>query len=458
MMRVYIFAIIAMMAISGSLVDGQNESYIKLELLYEKPFADLYSISEGFPPAEIQQILKRDDIPREDKEWLLNSLRLEIARREKILYTKDGDVVQLPLELKSIKTSDNLKYMIVYAMHYDCMGYSREDASRIRGEINKATLRTIEWSAKKELFPDSFNYWVIKADSLRAIYRTIQYNTKELKRVIVMEAETGRVLWQKEGEIYSLTGKGENIVPPSFISDDGKTSIAVPGLGPANQFYRSIYYYDENGNERKTVTGLYGESKCHDLSSDGEMFCTLIQIKRNDTKVGAVAVYDKDGNELWITEIPGYSPPAPPCIAISPNHNYITASIWGTNLLNDNGDIINTYECRTYKPGFSADEKYVMLGYPRDTIYFVQTDNGNVLWKKSLGGQPYSKPFVAKDGRVIFYTDGYLLSKNGDIIWQDKNAVQSTIGISPSGYLFIPSSEPELIIYRISSEIQNESQ
>ena len=86
----------------------------------------------------------------------------------------------------------------------------------------------------------------------------------------------------------------------------------------------------------------------------------------------------------------------------------------------NNGDIINTYECRTYKPGFSADEKYVMLGYPRDTIYFVQTDNGDVLWKKSLEGQSYSKPFVAKDGRAIFYTDGYLLDKNSNIIWQNK--------------------------------------
>ena len=52
----------------------KTESLVTLELLYQKPFAELYSRSEGFPPAEIKQILKRDDIPQEDKDWLLNSL------------------------------------------------------------------------------------------------------------------------------------------------------------------------------------------------------------------------------------------------------------------------------------------------------------------------------------------------------------------------------------------------
>lgn len=472
MKNLFLSAIITLMAINTWLhaqETAQEESVqtgeIKLELIYQKNFDEIIR-PKGFPPEEIEVILNRDDIPQEDKDWLLNSLRIEIAKRKKILYTNDGKTVQLPDDLKSITTSDNLKYMIVYAAHYDYGGMSREDAKIVQGKASEALRKSIEWGMKWEeagrteeyMYIDSVYYWIKMRDSLGSHERAIQFGTKENKQVLIIETETGRVLWQKEGEIYSLTGKGENIYPPSYISDDGKTSIAVPGLGPANQFYRSLYFYDENGNERKTVTGLYGVSRCHDLSSDGELFCTLIQIKRNDAKVGAVAAYDKDGNELWITEIPGYSPPFPPCIAISPNHKYIAASIWGTNLLNEKGDVINTYECRTYKPGFSADEKYVMLGYPRDTIYFVQTDNGDVLWKKSLSGQPFSKPFVAKDGCAIFYTDGYLLSKNGDLIWRDKNAVKSTIGLSPSGYLFIPTTNPDVIIYYLSSEVENEDQ
>lgn len=455
-----------------SLPVQQQIGEIKLELVYQKPFDEIIG-TKGFPPPEIKAILNRDDIRQEDREWLLNSLRIEIAKRKKILYTNDGEAVQLPNDLKSISTSDNLKYMIIYAMYIDRMGYSRDDVILIQDARNEAVKFTIEWRTKweaakgveKELCEDSFNYWIQIRDSLMALDRAIQFGRKENKQVIVMETETGKILWKKEGSINTFTGKGNDIVPPSYVSDDGKTAIAVPGGGPLQHLYNTVLFYDEKGIEKKKVGGLDGLHGCHDLSADGEMFCTLIQIKRNDTKVGAVAAYDKDGNELWITEIPGTWPDANPCIAVSPNHKYVAASIGGTSFLNENGIIINTYNHKTYYPGFSFDGRYLITGTVSDTIYFINTTDNKVLWQKSLGGHSHKKPVMTTDGRLTFFVsllDGQhpanFIDKKGNIIWNGSHELKNAIGISPNGNFFVPSSSPDAIIYYLSSEAGNEDQ
>jgi len=454
-MRPYIFAIIALMAISGGLVEGQDESSIKLELLYEKPFDDLYSTSEGFPPAEIQQILKRDDIPDEDKEWLLNSIRIEVARREKLLYTDDGDIIQLPDGLKSIVTSDNLKYLIVHAIDYDYGSVTKDEYKNIKDNWLIAYKRSSHWQTMyenaelkvKNIYLDSMNYWTRISDSLSSHVNAIEYSTKEGTSIIVLETETGTVLWKKEALRNVYLEKGEEIIPPSFISNNGKTAITIPTTGTMNQYYTSIYFHDEKGKVLKTVSGLYGESRCHDLSSDGELFCTLTRLTQNDTASIYVAAYDKNGTLLWNTPLHGTWPPNNPCIAISPNHKYIAASVAGTFLIDNNGTIRSQYDFITYKPKFSLDDNYILLGVPKRTIYFIQTDNGQIVWNKNLGGEPYSDPFVAKGGRAIFYADGHLLDYYGNIIWENMNTVKNTLGISPSGNLFVPTTNPYVIIF-----------
>lgn len=440
---------------------AQEDPEMTLELIYKQAFSALVG-PEEFPPQEIKQILKQEGVPREDKDWMLNSLRIEIAKREGILYTNEGKTIELPEDLKSITSSKNLKFMIVYASHYDLMGMSAEDVRNLQGARNEMDKKIIEWRAKwaeatpieKEIFADSFDHWVTRRDSLMALHIAVQKNTREIRAVMCLETETGRVLWKEEGSINTFTGKGEDIVSPSYISDDGKTVIAVPGA----QFFSTVIFYDEKGNEKKRVTGLWGPQRAHAMSADGEMFCAITRMNHDDTSSMAVAAYDNNGNQLWKTAVKGDWPFTVPCIAISPNHKYVAASVRGTNLLIAKGQITNTYNCGTYKPGFSANDKYVMLGTPRDTVYFVQTDNGEVLWKKGLGGQPLSRPTVAKEGRAIFYTDGYLLDKGGNIVWQSKDELKNAIGISPSGVFMIPSTNPEVIIYRISLDAQNENQ
>jgi len=431
---------------------AQAEPVMKLELLYKKEFGELMVGPEGFPPPEIKQILLDKNIPQEDKDWLLNSLRIEIARREKVLYANGGESIKLLDDLQSITTSKNLKYMIVLAAYTDYGGITVEDIRKLRGEWLDAFKKFNQWRAKyekadennKEMFKDSMYYWLKIRDDLEIRLTNTQMNTKEYTGYICMETGSGTVLWQKE-----------NMEPPRYISNDGRTVIGVPGY----HFFNSAIFYDENGNEKTRIGGLYGPQGCHDMSADGKMFAAITRMNPSDEMPMAIAAFDGYGIELWRAEVKGTWPPVSPgCIAISHNHKYIAAYIRGTNLFNDNGDIIDTYECRTYKPGFSADDKYVMLGHPRDTIYFVQTNNGDVLWKKSLGYQPYSKPFVAKDGRAIFYTDGYLLNSSGNIVWQDKEGVMNPMGLSPNGYVFIPTTNPDVIIYYLASEAGNEDQ
>jgi outer membrane protein assembly factor BamB len=473
MKNLFLTAIIAVMAINLGLYaeeKAQAEPKVTLELVYKMEFNKIIS-ADGFPPPEIKQILKEKDIPQEDKEWLLNSLRIEIAKRKKILYTNDGKAIKLPDDLQSISTSKNLKYMIVYAAHTDYGGLTAEEVKELKDEWLKAFKNYDQWRAKyekatahsKEAYKDSMYYWLKIRDNLERRLSNIQKNTKYIKTVICLETEIGRVLWKKEGEKYSLTGKDEDIFPPSFISDDGKVSIAVPGLGPVKHLYTSIYFYDKYGNEKKVVTGLHGRHGCHDLSSDGEMFCTLIQIKYNDTKIGAVAAYDKDGNELWITEITGTWPDANPCLAVSANHKYIAASIGGTSLIDDKGNVINTYNFKTYYPGFSYDEEYLIAGTLRDTMYFINTTTNKTLWQKSLGGHSHKKPIMTADGHLIFFVSllagqppAQVIDEKGNSIWKGSPELENAIGLSPSGYFFIPGSDPELIIYRILSGVSNE--
>jgi hypothetical protein len=467
MKKLFLSSIIAFLAISLGLYaqdTAQAEPKVKLQLVYKKDFNEMTVGPEGFPPPEIKQLLKDKDIPQEDKEWLLNSLRIEIARRKKVLYTNDGKAIKLPDDLQSISTSQNLKYMIIYAAHTDYGGLTADEVKKLRDDWLDAYKRYSQWQTKyekaaenfRQAFIDSMHYWLKISDSLNEFIRLTERNKKEYKKFLCIETASGRVLWEKE-----------NMEPPRYISNDAKTIIGVPGY----HFFSSAIFYDEYGNEKKRVGGLWGPQGCHDMSADGEMFCVITRINQKDTSVMAVAAYDSAGNQAWLTELAGTWPRGDPCIAVSPTHKYVAVTLWGKNwwreaytfLLNEKGIVKNTYNYKTYYPGFSFDDKYLILGTIRDTIYFISTDDGAVLWSKVLGGHSYKKPIVSKDGRAIFFISqvperhpAYLLDKDGDIIWIGSHELKNAIGLSPAGYFFIPSANPDVIIYRITSEVSDE--
>jgi outer membrane protein assembly factor BamB len=458
-MRVCISAIIAMMAISGGLVEGQDESSVKLELLYEKPFADLYSTSEGFPPPEIKQILDRDDIPLEDKDWLLNSFLIEIARREKVIYTYDGRIIELLQDVKSIVASDNYKYFVVYSASTDFDGLSHSEIKQMNEDWRDAFTKFGEWRSryenaygnKKEIYKDSMYHWLNIRDSLERLLSNLEKNKVETKITECIETSSGRKVW-----------RNTSMMSPSHLADDGR-AIVVPGY----YAYDHALFYDANGDEISKAIGFFGPQQCHDMSADGEMFCAITRLKGTDTLPMAVVAFNSKGNELWRTEIQGVRPFTDPCIAVSPNHKYVAAALLGehwwkeayTTLLDNNGTTIGVYNCNTYFPAFSQDDEYLILWASQDTTYFIETQTGKVRWKIYLPGHADKTASMPKDGQVIFIysmiTDrhpAYLLDLNGNILWRGTYDMKNAVGFSPNGHFLIASYDPQTIILEIVEE------
>lgn len=482
MKNLFLSAIITLMAINLGLYAQEKETAqaeqpvqtenVTLELLYKKEFNEIIS-ADGFPPPEIKQILRENDIPQEDKDWLLNSLRIEIAKRKKILYTNDGEVVQLPDDLKSITTSDNLKYMIVYAAHYDYGGMSREDAGIVRRKASEARRKSIEWGMKweeagrteKYMYIDSVYYWIKMRDSLGIIDISIQKNTKHIKTVICLEAETGKILWEKEGWINTFYGKGEDIMFPSYISNDGKVSVSVPGP----RFVSSAIFYNEKGEISGQIGGLNSISGYTDLSADGRRFYAAINIRSHQP---VVACFDGNGNELWKQRVPGDRSRGASSFVVADNHKYAVISldiIYGgaaTTLIDEDANIIAEYDFGVERSiMLSSDGQYLAIPSDGGILYFIKSSTGEILWQKSMLSR-HSVCYIPSDAKFILEKDAEfirLYNKDGQILLENSlfdlfevgssSSIITELSLFPTGNYFLLKSNIGLVLYRI--EVSN---
>jgi len=450
-------------------VYAQIKSGITLELLYKKEFGELMVDPEGFPPPEIKQILLDKNIPQEDKDWLLNSLRIEIARREKVLYTNDGKAIRLPKDLQSISSSRNLKYMIVYAAHYDWMGMSRDDVPNVRTDEHSARKKSIEWGLKWEeagraqdyVFIDSLRYWCHIRDSLAVIDIAIQRSTKQIKKVLCLETETGRVLWQKDGWVNVFDGTGDNIMPPSYISDDGEVSVAVT----YPRFVNSAIFYNKTGETSGQVTGMNSMSGYVGLSADGKRFYAATNIRSSQPEV---ACFDGNGNELWKQRVSGDRSRGAASFAVADNHKYAVVSldiVYGgaaTTLIDEGARIVAVYDFGVERSiTFSADGHFLAIPSDGGTLYFIESSTGKILWQKSL----LSKHAVCDmryDAKYIIETDAEFVrmyNSNGQVVLTDrlsdplKSSSSSTIitefALSSRGNLFLLKDDMTFALHHI---------
>lgn len=442
-------------AVQGELLPQQTGE-IKLELAYQKSFDEIIG-PEGFPPSEIKAILNRDDIPQEDKDWLLNSLRIEIAKRKKILYTNDGNAVQLLDDLQAITTSKNLKYMIVYAAHTDYVGLTAEEVKELKDKWLKAFKNYDQWRAKfekatthsKEAYKDSMYYWLEIRDNLERRLSNIQQNKKEYKRYICVETKSGTILWENS-----------DIPKIPYISDDGKAVVATPGGGEYGHIVTSVFFYDENGRFIKEVDNLYGSSGCAGLSADGKRFYIMTRKNPKETSPTAVASFDGSGKELWRQEVPGNWIVTIPCFDVADNHKYTVVSLNSTTLIDEDANIIATYNFRTYNPKFSPDGQYLVLPGDDGNLYFIQSASGDILWQKPALSR-HSYCYIAPDGKFIIEKTSRtirLYNKDGNVLTEstlfdkDPSIVIKEVTLSPTGIYSFVKSNVEMLLYRVRGD------
>jgi outer membrane protein assembly factor BamB len=467
---VILLLIISTMPIYGQEGDlPQVESEIEVKLLYKKEFGELMVGPEGFPPPEIKEILLDEDIPQEDKDWLLNSLRIEIARREKALYTDDGKMIQLPDDLQSIWTSKNMKYMVVYAAHYDFMGMSQAEANAIMRSAHEASSKSIQWGRKWEeagrsqdyVFIDSLRYWCHIRDSLAMIDIAIQRSTKHIKKVLCLETETGRVLWQKEGWVNVFDGTGDDVMPPSFVSDDGKTSVAVT----FPHFINSAVFYNKTGDISGQIKDMKSVSGYAALSADGVLFYAVTNIRLDKPEV---ACFDQNGNVLWKQYVLGDRGRGNHSFAVADNHEYAIVSldiIYGgaaTTLIDKNARIVAVYDFGVERSiTFSADGHVLAIPSDGGTLYFIESSTGKILWQKSLLSK-HAVCDMRHDAKYIIETDAEFVrmyNSNGQVVLTDrlsdplKSSSSSTIvtefALSSRGNFFLLRDDKSFALYRV---------
>jgi outer membrane protein assembly factor BamB len=461
MKKLFLSAIIALMAITLGLYaqekeKTQTEPKVTLELIYQKNFDEIIG-PKGFPPPEITQILKDKDIPQEDKDWLLNSLRIEIARREKVLYANDGKAVTLPDDLQAITTSKNLKYMIVYAAHTDYGGLTAEEVKELKDEWLKSFKNYDQWRAKyekatthsKEAYKDSMYYWLEIRDNLERRLSNIQKYKKEYKRFICVETKSGMILWENS-----------DIPKVPYISNDGKAVVATLGGGEYGHIVTSVFFYDENGQFIKEVDNLYCSSGCAGLSADGERFYIMTRKNPKETSPTAVASFNVNGSELWRQEVPGNWIVTIPCFDVADNHKYTVVSLNSTTLIDEDANIIATYNCRTYNPKFSPDGQYLVLPGDDGDLYFIQSANGDILWQKPALSR-HSYCYIAPDGKFIIEKTSRIIrlyNKDGNVLTEstlfdeDPSIVIKEVTLSPTGIYSFVESNVEMLLYRVRGD------
>jgi hypothetical protein len=173
-------------------------------------------------------------------------------------------------------------------------------------------------------------------------------------------------------------------------------------LGQCNNVVYDVAVADDG----YLFTGFYSTQNCQNASYDA-----------------FVLKLDKDGNELWLTDIKGSANQQFYAVRPLPN-NEVAAFGWTSNTtselskfflvkFNANGDSVSSFiidnigEFRGYGMDVTPDGHYIISGTRNNNeIILMKTDSvGNIIWSKNIGipcGSSYYKSYLTLDNEYVF--------------------------------------------------------
>ncbi len=432
MKKLILAALIAVAAIAAGL-SAQEQSKIKLDLIYTFEQA-----KQGNPLPEIMKALQSrgKSVPQEDIDWVLNSVRVDLARSKHVLYYNDGGEMRLPEDTRKIVTSKNNRFIVVYIDDQKERVFENLKGSLAQRQLHSATRRDEnEWLHRKaerandkegmRKHQDSIKYYIAqieaRSDSLSNFYSYHKLN----KRSILIDNENGKILWDRDDVKY-----------PWFISNDGKVIIGVQKYGEYDEIVHQVFFYDERGalinaNVVNGCGGAWGWRNLFDLSADGGIFGIMTW----ENNIGFINAYDKTGNLLWKYKNSHDGRFSNACFSISDDHKRIAVSDYYPGgkpfimILDEAGSLHKKYDFTAYKPVYTQDGRYVVYPCDDKKIYLCDVGKGNILWVKYVDKMDLEGICSStKDGGKVFIR-GVLITEKGNGIYDTgKDGVISSNG------------------------------
>ncbi|TET46465.1 hypothetical protein E3J62_04130 [candidate division TA06 bacterium] len=309
----------------------------------------LFTEDEGFPPRNVKEELERNDAPEEEKEWLLNALRIIAVMREKVLYTNEGEAIELPKDgrLKwRITISKNLKYFMLCPLRWHAEARQRtKDLGRLK--------------------PSDTGFDFFGAELVERAKRSWEeYQREEKESAFILMDWKGKELWR----LFSMPGR-------SYISDDAKTIVATHD----GWRFGGVSYYDFYDDKREKVRAWfpYGNDGTADLSADGRhLVVSGGMFTGGDSST--LARYNSRGKELWTRKVKGKHTRN---VCVSNDGSLTSAPVRDRSyLLDRKGNVIGHLDIpRVAYQAFSTDAEY-MLVLNSKGLHFATTRPLDILW------------------------------------------------------------------------------
>jgi hypothetical protein len=195
-----------------AMTSEDKEWPLSLELIWETPEKGEPVLPAGFPPPEIKAAFEDTSIPEEDKEWVLNNIRVWAAYKTKQLWLDDGSTRDIPV----VQPGDRLRTFTVYASRNKKYWLAR--AMRIEGPEIPPEPEPPPGGTPTPQFGEA------KSARLNA-----QWQQKAHWREVYMDV-TGRIYWEKEFGPYDthLEDSYRGGVT-AYVSDDGEVVVKKTG-------------------------------------------------------------------------------------------------------------------------------------------------------------------------------------------------------------------------------------